>query len=400
MPIGSLNTATPGSGEVAGTSGPSELKGIKTEIRASFPNFTAGNDVVTKTASQLNDAPQKGASETITGAWSFIGDPTKNGWSIANVNEATSIANSAVASYVSTVLSSAVAVPGVWNFINGLQASGLTAPSPSGLVSLALSCGNANAFLTTTAGSIQVSANGAFDLVDGSALRVRDATSADSASFSHDGTNFLGAFVGTTNWLITGISNILLGSDTLATQAYAANYTVSALNSPQTIPAVWNFSAGLQSGGASVATQAWANAAIAAERCYGKCDVNISGAGTGSVVLLTGTANAVPLENVTHNSGAGTLTVAVAGDYRVVVSGSNAFSGATGLNANFGFMKNGGPGFDTSVQVSSSIQNSISIYVENLVTLAANDTISLGMNIPVGVNVSGSLRLTVQRIGA
>jgi hypothetical protein len=107
MPIGSLNTATPSGGEVVGTSGPSELKGIKTEIRASFPNFTPGNDVCTRSAPQLNDTPGKSAAETITGPWSFTGNPTKNGWSIANVNEATAIAtaaaSAAVAAYAATI---------------------------------------------------------------------------------------------------------------------------------------------------------------------------------------------------------------------------------------------------------------------------------------------------------
>jgi hypothetical protein len=119
MGIGSLNVANPGSGEVAGTSGPAEIKALKSEIQGSFPAFTAGNDVVSRTATQINNAPDKTATEVITGAWNFTGTTLqRNGAAVAT--------ESYVITYNAAILVNDTAVPGVWNFVNGLQSSGLT----------------------------------------------------------------------------------------------------------------------------------------------------------------------------------------------------------------------------------------------------------------------------------
>jgi hypothetical protein len=148
MPIGSLVNTTPGAGDVAGTSGPAELKDIKTQIRASFPAFTTGNDVVTKTAGQINNAPDKTAVETITGGWNFTGSyQTINGQQIATQLFANTAATATAVGVVSTTLAAASAPTGVWNFVNGLQVGGnavatqafLAASRGHGKMSLALS---------------------------------------------------------------------------------------------------------------------------------------------------------------------------------------------------------------------------------------------------------------------
>lgn len=83
MPIGALSGSTPTGGDVAGTSGPAQLQDIKTQLRASFPAFVTGDDVVTLTAGQINEAAQKNATQTITAAWDFTALPTVSGVPLA-----------------------------------------------------------------------------------------------------------------------------------------------------------------------------------------------------------------------------------------------------------------------------------------------------------------------------
>lgn len=87
MPIGALSTTTPSSGDVAGTSGPNELKDIKAQIKASFPAFTTGQDVCSLSGAQLSQASRKDANETVAGTWNFTARPTLVGIGFATLND-------------------------------------------------------------------------------------------------------------------------------------------------------------------------------------------------------------------------------------------------------------------------------------------------------------------------
>jgi len=83
MPIGALNSGTPSGGDVAGTSGPAQLQDIKAQLRASFPAFVTGFDVVTLSAPEINEAARKNANQTISAVWNFTAAPTIGGNAIA-----------------------------------------------------------------------------------------------------------------------------------------------------------------------------------------------------------------------------------------------------------------------------------------------------------------------------
>lgn len=72
MGIGSLDPNVP-AGTAKASGGAAELRAIKAEVKASFPQLTAGSDIVTRTAAQINNAPDKTAAETISGNWNHTG---------------------------------------------------------------------------------------------------------------------------------------------------------------------------------------------------------------------------------------------------------------------------------------------------------------------------------------
>jgi len=53
MGIGSLDPNVP-AGTAKASGGAAELRAIKAEVKASFPQLTAGSDIVTRTAAQIN----------------------------------------------------------------------------------------------------------------------------------------------------------------------------------------------------------------------------------------------------------------------------------------------------------------------------------------------------------
>jgi hypothetical protein len=79
MGISAFNVTTPSSGDVAGTTGPAELKDIKTQIKASFPAFTTGNDICSLSGPQLSQAAIKNATQTVSAVWNFTAAPTIGG---------------------------------------------------------------------------------------------------------------------------------------------------------------------------------------------------------------------------------------------------------------------------------------------------------------------------------
>jgi hypothetical protein len=425
MPIGSLVTTTPGAGDVAGTSGPAELKDIKSQIKASFPAFTTGNDVVTKTAEQINNAPDKTAAETVTGNWTFTGTLGANGTVNFNAGGSVNLNGTTVVNGSWQFKSNAVVADGkslrVQNSTNTASAdfshdganlnvekvAGTTNSiqirdgievrvyDPTDTQHIGISCNGVNAFLFTNSGSMQVSSNGIFDIVDGSILRVRDAGATDFADFQHNGTNFVTTFTNTGNWNITGVSNINLGSETLATQTYAANYVISTLNNNQSVSGVWNFTNGLQFSGSSVITAA----TLSTHRGHGKMSRDLTSvAGTGSYETQTGTTGTVLL-NVTHANGSGTLTVTNSGVYRLkLIFRASVWSGTPG-NAGIKVRLNGASDLVDSVFTILSGEVNITRDFEDFASLSAGDNLQIQLSIPSGLTlVSGSVALLVERM--
>jgi uncharacterized cupin superfamily protein len=425
MPIGSLVTTTPGAGDVAGTSGPAELKDIKSQIKASFPAFTTGNDVVTKTAEQINNAPDKTAAETVTGNWTFTGTLGANGTvnfnagGSVNLNGTTVVngswqfkSNAVIAdgkslrlqnstNAVSTGIShdgtnlKVVEVAGTTDGFQIQDGIALRVYDPSNAQHIGMSCNGVNAFLFTNSGSIQVNPSGIFDIVTGAVFRIRDASSTDFVDFHHNGTNFLTTFVNTGNWNITGISNINLGSETLATQTYAANYVISTLNNNQSVAGVWNFTNGLQFSGSSVITAA----TLSTYRGHGKMSRDLTSvAGTGSYVTQTGTTGTVLL-NVTHANVSGTLTVTNSGTYRLkLIFRAGGWSGTPG-NAGIRVRLNGASDLVESVFTILSGEVNITRDFEDFASLSAGDNLQIQLSIPSGLTlVSGSVALLVERM--
>ncbi len=83
MAIGSIDAAAPATvGQPVGN-GAQEIRGLKADIKASFTGFTVGNDVCTRTAQQINNAPDKTGAETISGNWNHTGTLKVGGADVA-----------------------------------------------------------------------------------------------------------------------------------------------------------------------------------------------------------------------------------------------------------------------------------------------------------------------------
>ena len=79
--------------------------------------------------------------------------------------------------------------------------------------------GGTATFFNNTGGDVQ--------LRNATTLSIFDSTNADSGVFSHDGTDFIGTFTGTTDWQITGLNSIVLNS-TFQMAEQAANNSPAA----------------------------------------------------------------------------------------------------------------------------------------------------------------------------
>jgi hypothetical protein len=241
---------------------------------------------------------------------------------------------------------------------------------------------------------MQVSSNGIFDIVDGSVFRIRDAGATDFADFQHNGTNFVTTFTNTGNWNITGVSNINLGSETLATQTYASNYVVSTLNNNQSVPGVWNFTNGLQVSGSSVITAA----TLSTHRGHGKMSRTLSGVvGTGTYVTQTGTSGSVLL-GVTHTNSSGTLTVTNGGAYCLkLIFLVGSWSGTLN-DVGLKVLRNGSTDLVNSV-FTPVYELNVTRSFEDFASLNAGDTLQIQLSIPSGLTlVSGSVALLVERM--
>lgn len=88
MPINTFSDVVasnvPAGTEDAGL-GAQRIRETRAYVKQSFPNFTAGNDIVTLTAPQINDAGQKSAAQTVSGAWNFTGGLSIGGVAVTGV---------------------------------------------------------------------------------------------------------------------------------------------------------------------------------------------------------------------------------------------------------------------------------------------------------------------------